>query len=350
MTADILDIVLASIPFLTAREKICLKKNLDSIEELAVLSIEAISQKVGRVIRRAVWDPAVTRAQAERAVLLMEQQHIGTVLLTDAAFPALLREIPDPPYALFYRGRLEALHRQCVSVVGTRRVCGECAAAAQDFAREAVLDGLTVVSGNAEGIDFFAHRGALLAAESNTGACGTGGAPGATAAVLPCGIDTIVPVGHKALAARILRSGGVIVAEYIPGCPAEAWRFVQRNRIIAALSPATVVVQAPPGSGALITADFAVGYSRDVLFHKSCFCAEAAQSAQAAKKRLEAKAASSRPGSAAAASAAAKLRNSPERYVADGAPVIASYAEYRAALAAAPGGNSAAGGGQGQLF
>ncbi len=339
MAADTLDIALASIPFLTAREKILLKKNLDSMEELAVLSIEAISQAVGRAIRRAVWNPAAVIAQAERAALLMGRQRIGMVLLADAAFPALLREIPDPPYALFYRGQLEALHRQCVSVVGTRRVCGECAAAAQDFAREAVLGGLTVVSGNAEGIDSFAHRGALLGAEGASAGCGT------TAAVLPCGIDTIVPQAHKSLAARIIRTGGVIVAEYIPGCPAEPWRFVQRNRIIAALSPATLVVQAPPGSGALITAEFALGYGRDVLFHKSCFCAQAARSAEAAKKRLQAKAASSRPGSA-----EAKLRNTAERYVADGAPLIGTYAEYRAAIAAAPGTSPAAGGEQGLLF
>ena len=76
------------------------------------------------------------------------------------------------------------------------------------------------------------------------------------------------------MVSQTIRTGGAVISEYIPGCPAVNWRFVQRNRLIAALSPATVVMQAPSGSGALITAEFAVDYDRDVMFHACAFCAE----------------------------------------------------------------------------
>ena len=184
------------------------------------------------------------------------------------------------------------------------------------------MDGLTVVSGNANGVDCFAHRGALAA-----------GKEGATAAVLPCGIDTIVPAGHKAMLAQVLRTGGVVLSEYIPGTPAEKWRFVQRNRLIAALSPATVVMQAPSGSGALITAAFALDYDRDVMFHACAFCEEA----QNIEARTAARLKSLNSGKAVRSCAS---------YIDSGAPVISDYGEYKKALRDAPGTHAVLEGGQ----
>ena len=248
-----------------------------------------------------------------------------------ADFPALLTEMSDPPYMLFYRGDLQCLKHPCVSVVGTRRATMGARKATETFAREAAADGATVVSGLAYGIDICAHRGSLMSAQ------------GQTVAVLPSGIDTITPQSHTKVAARILEKGGVLLSEYTPGTPAQAFRFVQRNRIIAALSPATVVVQAPAGSGALITADYALEYGRDVLLHAECFSKDALLLEQANTMRLKQQLAAGK-------NVAYKLENAAQKYRDDGAPVIASYAEYQSCRASAPGTVFCKGEKQGELF
>ena len=313
-----LDIALASLTFLTIREKIVLRNNIDSLNSLAVLSIEDISQIVGRNILRAVWSGRETMLQVEKGISLMEAQKIFCVRYDDTDYPSLLKEISEPPYLLFYRGAISCLQKSCVSVVGTRSVCQETAKAALSFSKEAADNGETVVSGNATGIDFFAHKGALSSAEN-----------GSTAAVLPCGIDTIVPVSHKALIAKIIQTGGAVISEYIPGCPAEAWRFVQRNRIIAALSPATVVIQAPHGSGALIEASFAMDYNRELMFHKSGFC-EAASVIDRQTCRLLDR----------TKNGAKKKSRSAENYIESGAAIIENYEDYKNVLKDAPGTHS----------
>lgn len=305
----ILDIALSSITFLTLREKLFLKKNLDSLDKLAVLSIKGISEIVGRSVRATIWNGSECARSAEKAEKIMKAREISALVYSENGYPALLSEIKDAPYALFYRGNADALLNRSVSVVGTRRVSEKSAAAAMDFAKDAALDGNTVISGLAYGIDSFAHRGAL-ASERH----------GSTVAVLPCGIDTIVPSGHRRLAGNILLSDGCLVSEYIPGTPAEPWRFVQRNRIIAGLSPATVVVHAPAGSGALITADFALDYNRELMFHSAGL--------GESRKKIPFRTMDSD---------AEKNVNAPEKYLSDGAPVIGSYADYVAVRKDAPG-------------
>ena len=131
-----------------------------------------------------------------------------------------------------------------VAVVGARSCSAYGAQVARTLARELASAGLVVVSGLARGVDGEAHRGAL-----------EGG--GRTVAVLGCGIDRDYPRSHAELARRIVASGAV-VSEYPPGVEPAPWRFPARNRIIAGLSLATVVVEARERSGALITADFAL--------------------------------------------------------------------------------------------
>jgi len=330
---DELLLAIAQISFLSLKEKIILRKNLDSLDKLALMSIEDISQVVGRTVHPEIWDGRQSAAFARRSALLMHKMNIGSVLYDDSRYPALLGETFNPPFMLFYRGEFSVLAKQCVSVVGTRKICREAAEAAFSFARDAAADGLTVVSGLAYGTDACAHKGAVAAA----GTIKTG----TTCAVLPCGIDTIVPPAHKVLVQHILATGGCVVSEYVPGCDAEPWRFVQRNRIIAALSPATVVIQAPAGSGALITADFAVEYNRDVMFHQAGFCESAKKTAQLVEKQL---AASPKRG------AQAKLKKNAEQFLEEGAPIIKDYAEYVAARRDAPGAHSCKKDGQLPLF
>ena len=170
----------------------------------------------------------------------------------DAAFPPLLAAIHDPPPAIFLRGAApeELLERPAVAVVGARSCSAYGRAVARSLGRELAAAGLVVVSGMARGIDGEVHRGALEAGE--------------TVAVLGCGIDRDYPAAHAELARRICERG-LVVSEYEPGVEPAPWRFPARNRIIAGLCQATVVVEARERSGALITADFALEEGREVL-------------------------------------------------------------------------------------
>ena len=170
-----------------------------------------------------------------------------------APYPPLLRAIPDPPQVLWLRGDAdpELLSGRSVAIVGARACSSYGRSVARALGRELAAAGLVVVSGMARGIDSEAHRGALDAG-------------GVTVAVLGCGIDRDYPAANRELAARIVEKG-LIVSEYEAGIEPAPWRFPARNRIIAGLCTATVVVEARERSGALITADFALEDGREVL-------------------------------------------------------------------------------------
>jgi DNA processing protein len=168
-------------------------------------------------------------------------------------FPPLLRAIHDPPAGLFLRGdgEPELLSRPAVAIVGARASSGYGASVARSIGRELAAAGLVVVSGLARGIDAEAHRGAL---DGN----------GATVAVLGCGIDRDYPAAHAELARRVA-AAGLVVSEYAPGVEPAPWRFPARNRLVAGLCAATVVVEARERSGALITADLALDEGRELF-------------------------------------------------------------------------------------
>jgi DNA processing protein len=174
------------------------------------------------------------------------------VVRDDPAFPSRLRSIHDPPPGLFVRGEapLDLLERPSVAIVGARACSSYGSSVATSLARELALAGVVVVSGLARGVDAAAHRGALQA--------------GVTVAVLGCGIDRDYPRAHVSLAAEVARTG-LILSEYPPGVEPAPWRFPARNRIVAGLARATVVVEARERSGALITADLALDEGREVL-------------------------------------------------------------------------------------
>jgi len=177
---------------------------------------------------------------------------IRWVARRDDGYPARLRSIHDPPIGLFIRGAasLELLDRPSVAIVGARACSPYGSEVGTTFARRLAGAGVVVVSGLARGVDAAAHRGALAA--------------GVTVAVLGCGIDRDYPIAHASLAAEI-EANGLIVSEYPPGVEPAPWRFPARNRIVAGLADATVVVEARARSGALITADFALEEGREVL-------------------------------------------------------------------------------------
>ncbi len=317
-------LVIADAHFLTLKEKMrllsYLRRVFDSsgsdsaFLEITSLSIAKISAIVGRKIRSfEEWDGSARLLAAEKSYKILCSLRISAVFYGDKEYPPILSLITDPPFSLFYRGNLLSLSSPCVSVVGSRRADAEAIKKTEEFAFDAASDGRTIVSGIAFGVDVAAHRGALRSASLGKGA---------TVAVLPGGIDEITPKSHIRVAARILENGGAIVGEYTPGTPAAAWRFVQRNRIIAALSPATVVMQSPPGSGALHTASFALDYDRDLLFHSSNFTVGAATLSEAVRARMK-------------KSAAATCSTS-ERFVSEGARVISSYTDFLKAMSLPP--------------
>jgi len=179
---------------------------------------------------------------------------ITCLAFSDEAYPARLRELHDPPLALFTLGPAGgALDGDgcAAGIVGSRRAAEAGLRLAERLAGGVAGAGGQVISGLALGIDAAAHQGAL-----DRG--------GTTVAVLGCGVDVPYPRRNRAVYRRIAERG-LIVSEYPPGTPPSPWRFPARNRVIAALADAVVVVEARARSGALITADHALDLGRDVL-------------------------------------------------------------------------------------
>lgn len=179
---------------------------------------------------------------------------INTVSIFDEDYPALLKEITDPPPVIFFRGKLQDENEPSIGIVGTRKCTVYGKQATHDIAFELAKNGVTIVSGLALGIDGIAHEAALEAG-------------GKTIAVLGSGVDrkNIYPASHQPLAERIISSGGCVLSEYPPGFEPTQYSFPARNRIIAGLSLGTLVAEAPIKSGALITAERCLDYNRDVF-------------------------------------------------------------------------------------
>jgi DNA processing protein len=172
------------------------------------------------------------------------------VIFDEPEYPAGLDALKDPPAILFVRGRDLRDVDPAVAVVGARNCSALGEDLARDIGRTLAREGCWVVSGAARGIDSASHEGALEHER--------------TVAVLGCGIDVRYPVAKRSLLGRIAASGA-LVSEYPPGVPAEPFRFPARNRIVAALARALVVVEGAAGSGSLITADHALELGRTVF-------------------------------------------------------------------------------------
>lgn len=180
---------------------------------------------------------------------LMEKG-IGFVCLEQEEFPEKVRHIPNPPYALYYVGKLPCETRKCVAIVGARARSAYGSQVAAELGKALAQNGIQVISGLARGIDRDAHQGAI---DGN----------GETFAVLGNGVDICYPKENKYLYQTMIETGGVI-SEYPPGTQPVAKQFPARNRIIAGFCDCLVVVEAREKSGSLITADFAMEQGRDV--------------------------------------------------------------------------------------
>jgi DNA processing protein len=190
------------------------------------------------------------RCRAEQALARARSHGITPVPWDDAAYPAALAAIVDPPAVLWLRGSASILSLPSVAVVGSRAGSPYALQVAERLAADLAARGVVVVSGLARGVDSAAHRGALQT--------------GVTVAVLGSGPDVVYPPEHEELAASIAAAGAV-ASEVGPGTPPQRVFFPRRNRIISGLSRAVVIVEAGEKSGSLITARCALEQGRDVL-------------------------------------------------------------------------------------
>ena len=224
---------------------------------------KAVSQGPGAILRANEW---LNLKQEARDYLARDPnlEELGTwavgaakaagarvVLFGDEWYPARLREIANPPALLYVRGHLQPETRR-VAVVGSRNADEQGLEIARSFGDAFARAGVTVVSGGARGIDTAAHEGTLWGS-------------GATVAVLGSGIDVVYPPENGELFDRIARGSGAVVSEFPPGTPPAPNNFPRRNRTIAGLSDAVVVVRAALQSGALITANHAAQANREIL-------------------------------------------------------------------------------------
>ncbi|MCM8775881.1 MAG: DNA-processing protein DprA [Candidatus Omnitrophica bacterium] len=223
-----------------------LKEGVGPSEILERIRIENFAGKAESLKKiEAVFDPA-------QEIEECHEKGISLLSLLDADYPMLLRQIPDPPLLLYYRGCFLECDQAAVAVVGSRHPSFYGLTQAKKFAHELACHGLTIVSGFAQGIDQAAHEAALQVSH------------GRTLAVLGCGLNVVYPKGSEKLADKIAERG-VILSEFALGTNPLSENFPRRNRIISGLSLGVLVVEAHSRSGSLITAHEAADQGRDVF-------------------------------------------------------------------------------------
>lgn len=193
----------------------------------------------------------ILAADGEAVLRQCEKAEIQFVTPENPNWPEVLFELASPPIALTVKGDFSQLTNKSLAIVGSRNPTNYGIRTASDFAAGFVDRGWSIISGGAYGIDAAAHKGALIA-------------EGVTIAVLAAGLDIIYPAGHTKLFADIAETG-LLISEFAPGVHALPARFLTRNRLIAALSSATLVVEAAFRSGALRTARDAAELLRPVM-------------------------------------------------------------------------------------
>lgn len=177
---------------------------------------------------------------------------IQKLLITDNDFPENLRVIKNPPKQLFFEGDISLLSTPIISIVGSRSCSENGIRLANKFATELSLQNITIASGLAKGIDSAAHQATLDAG-------------GKTIAVLPCGLDNVLPKENQKLYEEIIQKGGLVLSEYSPETEARSNYFLQRNRIVSGIALGILVVEAAYRSGTSVTAKFAKAQNKKVF-------------------------------------------------------------------------------------
>ncbi|EKE03380.1 MAG: hypothetical protein ACD_20C00211G0014 [uncultured bacterium] len=183
----------------------------------------------------------------------IEKRNIKVLTLQDEEYPALLRQIPDPPAILFIKGNLEVCNLdKTLAIVGSRKASHYIIEILSKMINELQGTDITIVSGMALGVDSCAHKAAL---KNNL----------KTIAVLGAGFDHIYPKSNKGLFQEIIDGNGAVISEYYPSEEPEPWKFPARNRIVSGLSKGTLIAEAGLKSGALITANLCLEHNRELM-------------------------------------------------------------------------------------
>ncbi len=197
-----------------------------------------------------IWKEKIDEKKIQK---IFDHEDIHAITHENDEFPELLKQVYDPPFCLFIRGKIPQ-DSYNLAVVGTRKFTPYGKQITQELITPLSHQGITIVSGLARGIDSIAHEATLSSG-------------GTTIAVLGSGINDrhVYPSAHRDLAKQIVDSGGAVISEYPPGALPNKYTFPRRNRIIAGMSLGTLVIEARKKSGALITADYALDHGRDVF-------------------------------------------------------------------------------------
>jgi DNA processing protein len=224
-------------------------------------NLERVWQAGFAELKKSNWEEKIIQefidwrgqVDEEKIARILAHENIHCIFKDEEAYPKLLKEIYDPPFCLFVRGTLST-EDFALGVVGTRKFSLYGKQITEEIVGELAQSGLTIISGLALGIDGIAHEATLRVG-------------GKTIAVLGSGINKlhIYPAQHKKLSEEILEKGGALISEYPPGTLPTVYTFPRRNRIVAGLTLGTLVIEAPEGSGALITAQCAADNNREVF-------------------------------------------------------------------------------------
>ena len=214
---------------------------LEKVSGIGVYTAEQIDLARSEALKRA-----------EKELVFIDKNKIRLYAITDDDYPERLKECQDAPVVFYYRGAADLSAAKIISVVGTRRITDYGRKCAEELIRDmsAMFPELLVVSGLAYGVDVCAHRSAL---KNNL----------PTVGVLAHGLDRIYPAAHRNTAAEMIKSGGLLT-DFMSETNPDRENFLQRNRLIAGLADATIVVESAEKGGSLVTADIAFSYSRDV--------------------------------------------------------------------------------------
>lgn len=247
------EILLSYFPKITSKryqQLIAVFDNLDKAWQAGLEDLRKLGWDEKLILEFLEWRAKVNEEKINK---ILEHEKITCLTIDDANYPKLLKEIYDPPFCLFVRGELKAEEFN-LAVVGTRKFSPYGKQVTIDLVSELALQGITIVSGLALGIDGIAHETALQNG-------------GRTIAILGTGINRqhVYPAQHCRLADNIVLGGGAVISEYPPGTLPSRFTFPRRNRIIAGLSLGTLVVEAPAESGALITSQYALDNNREVF-------------------------------------------------------------------------------------
>lgn len=223
-------------------------KKIWELQKEELLLIKGIGEKIATQILETKY-----RQSLEKYVAYMKQYHIGMITILDKDYPENLKYVYDAPIVLYYKGNKKLLNQaNKIAIVGCRDCSQYGMQVSLKFSYELAKQNICIVSGLAKGIDRYSHLGCIKA-------------KGNTIAVLGNGLDQVYPIENKGLYDEILKTGGLILSEYVIGTKPNKLNFPARNRIISGLSRGLIVVEAKQKSGTLITVDFALEQGKDVF-------------------------------------------------------------------------------------